>query len=336
MDPRDESSNVRARRIVFSVAGVFIVITAVVMVSLTLQPSFKRYPPSTAQVDPNGLQAHVITLSETFALRTYTNKQNLNNTADYIASQFDGAGGQLSEQAFVVNGNQYRNVIAAFGPESSDRIVVGAHYDSYGNSPGADDNASGIAGLIELAYLLGRTELAQRVELVAYTLEEPPFFRSDNMGSARHAAMLRKGRVDVEAMICLEMIGYYSDEKNSQLFPSVLLKWLYPDKGNYIAVIGSWGDRKLVKQVKVSMRSATDLPVHAMCAPKGFPGLDFSDHLNYWNNGYAAVMITDTAFMRNPNYHRESDTADTLDYHRMARVVTGVYEAVVYLAGKEN
>ena len=115
-----------------------------------------------------------------------------------------------------------------------------------------------------------------------------------------------------------------------------MLRWLYPDKGDFIAVIGSLGDRKLVKQVKVSMRSATDLPVHALCAPRAFPGLDFSDHLNYWNNGYTAVMITDTAFMRNMNYHRESDTADTLDYERMARVVVGVYEAVVYLAGNEN
>lgn len=306
------------------------------MVVMTVQPMFRQQPSTADQLDSDRLRVHVAMLSQTFAPRNYKHCQNLENTAGYISNHLSQAGGIMSEQVYEVKGRKYRNVIATFGPQSKSRIVVGAHYDSYGDTPGADDNASGIAGLIELAYLLGRTRLDQHVELVAYTLEEPPFFRSGDMGSARHAYALRKEGIDVEAMLCLEMIGYFSDMADSQHFPSALLGMLYPDEGNFIAVIGTMGDRNLVKQVKACMRGATDLPVHSMCAPKGYPGLDFSDHLNYWENGFNAVMITDTAFMRNTRYHQLSDTADTLDYDRMANVVLGVYEAVVYLAGNEN
>ncbi|MEN7973817.1 MAG: M28 family peptidase [Verrucomicrobiota bacterium] len=303
---------------------------------MTVQPSFEQYPPSEKPVDPIRLQTHVSMLSETFAPRNYMCLWNLEKTAGYISNHFAQANGKMSEQVYEVEGRKYRNVIVSFGPETGPRIVVGAHYDSCGNTPGADDNASGVAGLIELAYLLGQAELNQRIELVAYTLEEPPFFASGNMGSARHAYMLRKSGVDVEAMLCLEMIGYFSDREGSQRFPSPLLRMIYPDTGNYIAIIGSMGDRKLAKQVKISMRSAADLPVHCMCAPKGYPGIDFSDHRNYWNNGYTAVMITDTAFMRNPAYHGSSDTTDSLDYDRMAKVVQGVYEAVVRMANNDG
>lgn len=301
---------------------------------LTTQPTFARYSPSDHRIASDQLRNHVVVLSEKHAPRDYKRPWNLEACADYISRHFQKSGATVSEQTYDVEGKTYRNVIATFGPETDSRIVVGAHYDSCGDTPGADDNASGVAGLIELAHLLGDSELNQKVVLVAYTLEEPPFFRTGNMGSARHAYSLRKNEVDVEAMICLEMIGYFSDEKGSQRFPSIFLKMLYPDLGNYIAVIGSVGDRRLIREVKASMRGATDLPVHAMCAPKGFPGLDFSDHLNYWNNDYTAVMITDTAFFRNHRYHRASDTADTLDYERMSKVVLGVYEAVVRLANE--
>src|SRR5262249_32175392 len=142
------------------------------------------------QVDPDRLRRHVSALSETFAPRDYTHVENLDRAADYVEQQFRQAGGEISEQAFVVDSQRYRNIIARFGPESKERIVVGAHYDVCGPFPGADDNASGIAGLIELAFLLGKQKLHTRVELVAYTLEEPPFFRTEQMGSAVHAESL--------------------------------------------------------------------------------------------------------------------------------------------------
>ncbi|MEN8255328.1 MAG: M28 family peptidase [Verrucomicrobiota bacterium] len=306
------------------------------MVVMTIQPSFKQYPPTEKQLDPARLRTHVAMLSETFAPRNYLCRRNLEKTAGYISNHLARANGQMSRQVYEVEGRKYRNVIAVFGPETESRIVVGAHYDGCGNTPGADDNASGVAGLIELAYLLGQAELNQQVELVAYTLEEPPFFRTGDMGSARHAYRCRQNNVGIEGMISLEMIGYFSDKAGSQHFPSPLLKLFYPDTGNFIAIIGSMGDRKLAKEMKVSMRSATDLPVHCMCAPKGYPGIDFSDHRNYWNNDYTAVMVTDTAFMRNFGYHGSADTVDTLDYDRMAKVVLGVYEAVVRMANEDG
>lgn len=307
-----------------------------VMALLTTQPSCTHYPPTEEKLEPATLRAHVEKLSVDFAPRDYKRIWNLNKCADYISGHFNGAGAAVSEQTFEVKGKIYRNIIAQFGPETESRIVVGAHYDSCGDTPGADDNASGVAGLIELARLLGKTELSQQVELVAYTLEEPPFFGTGNMGSARHAYSLRLAEVDVEAMLCLEMIGYFSDEEGSQQFPSIFLKMLYPSRGNYISLIGSMGDSNLIRKVKASMRSATTLPVHSMTAPKGFPGLDFSDHRNYWNHGYTAIMITDTAFYRNHRYHGLSDTVDTLDYDRMAMVVLGVYEAVLHLANEDD
>lgn len=302
---------------------------------VTTQPSCTRHPETAEHVAPARLRDHVEKLSVDFAPRNYKRVWNLDKCADYIGGHFEQAGGKVAEQTYEVEGKTYRNVVASFGGESRSRIVVGAHYDTYRDTPGADDNASAVAGLIELAYLLGRADLPQRIDLVAFTLEEPPFFRSGNMGSARHAHGLRKGGKEVEAMVCLEMIGYFSDAKGSQRYPSALLKGFYPDTGNFIAVIGSLGDRKLARNIKDSMRGATDLPVHAMCAPRDFPGLDFSDHLNYWNQGYPAVMVTDTAFMRNFAYHGSNDTADRLDYDRMAKVVLGVYEAVFRLASTE-
>lgn len=302
----------------------------------TARPSFSEGAQTKQVLDAQRLYGHVEKLSVTFAPRNYKRIWNLNKCADYISTHFKAAGAVVSEQTFTVEGECYRNVIAMFGPETESRIVIGSHYDSYSDTPGADDNASGVAGLLEMAYLLGQSELKQQVELVAYTLEEPPFFRSGNMGSARHAYQHRLDGVHVEGMICLEMIGCFSDQKDSQDYPSIILSKLYPDAGNFISIIGSVADHKLASRMKFSMRGATDLPVHMMCAPKGFPMIDFSDHQNYWKHGYSAVMITDTAFLRNKRYHTLEDTVDTLDYQRMSKVVLGVYEAVMAMANDVN
>ena len=302
----------------------------------TFQPSCTDYPASSAQIPLERLKHHVVVLSEEFVPRSYEHVGNLDQCADYISLHFKQAGGDGVFQEYEVNGKTYKNVLATFGPKSSSRIVIGAHYDAYRETPGADDNASGVAGLIELAYLLGRAELSQEVTLAAFTLEEPPYFRTAQMGSALYAAELREHQVDVEAMICLEMIGYFSDEKNSQRFPSTLLKFMYPNRGNYITVVGSIGDRKLTRKVKGVMKGATDLPVYSMTAPEFFPGVDFSDHLNFWNHGYSAVMVTDTAFYRNQGYHGKQDTVPHLDFKRMAKVVLGVYEAVIELSREDE
>ncbi len=280
-------------------------------------------------VDPIRLEKHVALLAGEFSPRDVGHPENLDRVAAYIRREFQQAGATVQEQPYQANGRTYRNVSAFFGPQTGERIVIGAHYDAAGELPAADDNASGVAGLIELAHLLGKASLQTRVELVAFTLEEPPYFRTQHMGSAVHAATLKRQNVPVRLMLSLEMIGYFTDAPSSQSFPLSILRNFYPSQGNFIAVIGKMGQGSLTRRVKRAMRSASELPVYSLNAPVGVAGIDFSDHLNYWNAGYQAAMVTDTAFYRNPNYHSSADTPDTLDYKRMALVVQGVCAAVV-------
>ncbi len=285
---------------------------------------------SSTHADPDRLEAHVRTLAGDLTPRDADHPERLAPVADYIEAQLAPHTERLSGQPYAVDGAAVRNVIARFGPEAGARIVVGAHYDTAGPYPGADDNASGVAGLLELARLLDGADLPCPVELVGYPLEEPPYFYTNQMGSAVHARSLRKQNVEVRAMLSLEMIGYFTDEPDSQQFPLFVLRPFYPSTGNFIAVVGKWGwgQLDLVRSVREGMRREISLPVHSINAPRLVPGVAFSDHLNYWHVGYDAVMITDTAFYRNPHYHAPTDTPDTLDYERMARVVEGVRGAI--------
>ncbi len=310
-------------------------VVALLLVVLSLwltQPVFVASgaapPPSLL---PARLRTHVEALAG-FAPRDLSHPANLDRAAAYIDAEFRQAGGDVYQQSYWVERKEFRNVIARFGPESEERVVVGAHYDAFDDYPAADDNASGVAGLIELAYLLGQAKLPLRVELVAYTLEEPPQFRGTLMGSAIHASGLAAGGVRLRAMIGLEMIGFFSDAPGSQQYPVSGLKLLYPDSGNFISVVGNFLDASLVRRVKKAMTAANDLPVRSINAPRFVPGIDFSDHLNYWDHGYRAVMISDTAFYRNPHYHLPSDKPETLDYERMAKVVQQLFAAVMELA----
>lgn len=287
----------------------------------------------TPPVDPSILQEHVKKLSVDFSPRSYEEPENLERAAAYIAAEFRRSTDEVTEQVFTASpGRPYKNVIARFGPDTPEVVIVGAHYDAWGGLPGADDNASGVAGLIELAKLLGSHAPKRRVELVAYTLEEPPHFRTGEMGSAQHAAALAKSGKKVRGMISLEMIGAFSDEPRSQRFPVGLLGLVYPDTGNYIVVVGRIGGGGIVRTVKRAMKGASDLPVESINAPRFVPGIDFSDHSNYWDHGFDAVMITDTSFYRNERYHTAQDTWDTLDYARMAKVVQGAFAATHALA----
>lgn len=291
-----------------------------------------RLPSKGPVADSRRLEAYVRRIVEEFFPRDIGHSENLGRVADWIAEELRRAGGRVSEQAFSVDGKAYRNVVAAFGPETGEVVVVGAHCDTDGEMPGADDNASGVAGLLELGNLLGHTTLSRGVELVAYALEEMPVFGSGLMGSAVHARSLRESGRRVRGMLCLEMIGCFTDERGSQRFPSSLLRFFYPGRGNFIAVVGNVRGTRLVRRVKRSMRTAGGLPVSSINAPSLVPGVDLSDHASYWREGFPAVMITDTAFYRNDRYHTAQDTPDTLDYRRMARVVDGVFLAVVDLA----
>jgi hypothetical protein len=277
---------------------------------------------------PGRLRGHVVALSETFHPRDWENPANLDRCAEYIAGQLKQAGAAVEFQDFKVEGNTYRNVIGRFGVGKQRKIIVGAHYDSCGETPGADDNASGVAGLLELARMIGGDPPDAEVELVAYTLEEPPFFGSPLMGSAKHAKSVAGEKERITGVIVLEMIGYFSDEPGSQSYPVPALKAFYPNRGNFITVVGRWDQGDWIKKLKTAMKGATDLPVHSFRGPESLPGVDFSDHRNYWPHGIPAAMITNTAFHRNKAYHTSGDTADRLDYDRMAKVVVGVFEAI--------
>src|SRR5215510_15804444 len=282
------------------------------------------------RIDSRRLETHVRMLAETLAPRHWKRQDNLDRAAAYVGAQLAEAGARVTGQVYAVEGaGRYRNVTGSFGPEGGERVLVGAHYDAAGPLPGADDNASGVAGLLELARLLGNRQLPMRVELVAYTLEEPPFFRSEQMGSAMHAKSLKREGAVVRVMFALEMIGYFSDARDSQHYPSSAFSLYYPTEGNFISVVGKIGDGMLVRRIKKAMTGATSLPVYSINATRLIPGVDLSDHSSYWREGYPAVMITDTAFYRNSNYHTRDDTAERLDYRRMSQAVEGVFAAVV-------
>jgi Zn-dependent M28 family amino/carboxypeptidase len=292
---------------------------------LMAQPLVSATPSSPPAVDAAALRAHVEKLSVALYPRSVGHRAKLFLAAEYIKQQLKQTGAEVSFQDYDVDGGTYRNIIARFGPKEGGLLVIGAHYDSFEDTPGADDNASGIAGLIELARLLAKNPQHRPIELVAYTLEEPPYFRTEDMGSAHHAHLLKEQGREVDLMLSLEMIGYFSDKPGSQDYPVKALGMVYPDRGNFISLVGNFSGFGKMRSVKSLMLGADDLPVLSINAPPLIPGIDFSDHLNYWAEGFPAIMVTDTAFNRNKEYHKLGDTPDRLDYARMAKVVQSVY-----------
>ncbi len=284
-------------------------------------------------VDQGLLIHHVTALTGSTEPRTYYNPHILNDTAAYITEVFGNYSSRISPQIYTADGIEYKNIICSFGPEAGERIVVGAHYDVFDDQPGADDNASGIAGLLEIARLLTGVEskLKYRIDLVAYTLEEQPFFKTELMGSAVHAKSLVEDGVKVRLMVCLEMIGYYSDDPDSQIFPLGFLRWFYPDTGNFILIVSNLTSHFTAASFRRQMQAKTTIDVQQITSPSFVTGVDFSDHSNYWEKGYPALMVTDTAFYRNGHYHRKSDTPETLDFEKMTEVVSGVVSAVINL-----
>ncbi len=282
-------------------------------------------------VDKTRLYSDIEKLTSIEPPRNFRNIFSLNKAAEYIYNEFKKLKCKTELQKYKVDGNEYKNIICSFGPENAERVVVGAHYDVCGDQPGADDNASGVAGLLELARLIDsqNPDLKYRIELAAFTLEEPPFFRTEAMGSAIYVRALYQSGIKIKAMLCLEMIGFFSEEPNSQSFPIGLLKPFYPSKGNFIAVVSKLSQRKIVRHVKKLMVQGSNIDVYSLNAPEILPGIDFSDHLNFWKYGYQAVMITDTSFYRNSNYHQKTDTIETLNFDKMAEVIKGVYHAIV-------
>lgn len=286
---------------------------------------------SGALADPAIILSHLTVLTKTENYRTYSNIEQLNSTADYIQHIFQQYADTVFEQEFVVEGNRYKNVVCSFGVKNKKRIIIGAHYDVCGEQQGADDNASGVTGLLELARLLKDKPLNNRIDLVAFALEEPPFFRTCCMGSYVHAKSLFDNKTDVYGMISLEMIGYFSDKENSQDYPLKVLSKFYGTRGDYITLVKKWRAGTFANTFCEKFQERNDIKSKKFTGPALLQGIDFSDHLNYWNLGFSAIMITDTAFFRNKNYHETTDTLETLDIERMAKVIDTVYETVLIM-----
>ena len=284
-------------------------------------------------VTRDALSAHVHLLADTLGQRNDANRRGYDSAAAYVEGVLRRHGFTVSSLPYAARGRSYRNLEVTIPGQSAPNeiIVVGAHYDSVEDTPGADDNASGTACLLEIARLLRDRRMDRTVRLVAFANEEPPFFFTEDMGSRHYARNAKARNDDVVAMLSLETLGYYSDAPESQRYPPIL-GWFYPDRGDFVGFVGNIGSRALVHRAIRSFRSHTQFPSQGSAAPMQIPGISWSDQWSFWKEGYDAIMITDTAPFRNDNYHLETDRAGTLDYAKMARVVHGIARTVEDLA----
>jgi Zn-dependent M28 family amino/carboxypeptidase len=272
-------------------------------------------------------------LAGTIGPRSLAQPQNLEAAARYVEERLRELGYEVTYQSYAAPGGQpVRNLIVEKpGREIPEEIIiVGAHYDTVPLTPGADDNASGVAGLIELARLLKPYENTRTLRFIAFTCEEPPYFKSRWMGSRVYAREARRRGDQIIAMISLEMIGFF-DSSIEQGFPLPLMGLFYPNTADFIGVVGNLSSRSLVTRVREAMRRGSSIGVESIATVSFVPGVDFSDHDSFWHEGYQAVMITDTAFYRNVHYHGPTDTPETLNYEAFAQVVKGLYQAVIEL-----
>ncbi|NIM00541.1 MAG: M28 family peptidase [Acidobacteria bacterium] len=273
------------------------------------------------------LQADVERLCSDFGTRSYRQPQDLLAASDWIRAELEAAGLRVELQDYELDDGVFRNVIG-FRPGATPdapAVVIGAHYDAYGGFPGADDNASGVAVLLELARTLPDATPRFGQYFVAFSTEEPPFFGTEDMGSYRFAGKLAADGVDVDLMIALDMVGFFSDDPGSQTVPLSVLGLLYPREGNFVAVTADLANGVAIRRVKQGIKAMREIEVHSFRAPGGYAGVDQSDHLSFWRHGFPAVLVTDTSFHRNPHYHRAEDTPDTLDYDAMVRVTRSLH-----------
>ena len=276
------------------------------------------------------LRRHVLVLSKDIGERNFIQYQNLEQAADYIKKEFLNYGYDVREQKYSLDGKIFRNIIAIKESKTKpdEILIICAHYDSAIGSFGADDNASGVSGLLEIARLLQDENLNKTVKFIAFTNEEPPFFMTRNMGSFRYTQEAKEKKENILGVLCLESIGYYSTKKGSQNYP-LGFRFFYPDKGNFIGVVGNFNSRNFLEEIVKRFKKNSNFPIEFLVAPVSLvPAISFSDHWSFWKFGYRAIMITDTAFYRSPYYHTPLDTYEKLDYTSMREVVVGLYKAI--------
>lgn len=281
------------------------------------------------------LKKHVEMLTKTIGERSVRRFWNLEETAHYIENYYRSIGLEPAREPYTYKKKTVANIVAEVGAaaEPAKLYLLGAHYDSVGGTVGADDNASAIAVQLEVARKLMAVKaehgLPATIRFVSFTLEEPPVYGTRLMGSRVYARKVKKANERIDGMICLEMVGYTCHEPGCQGYPFPLTFMSYPDTGNFIGIIGNFRSRHFTRALHESFQKNKALPVEKLTVPwSGYlvPNVRLSDHASFWDHGYKAVMITDTAFYRNPHYHTGRDTMDKLDFEFMSRLVESLVE----------
>ena len=294
-------------------------------------------PPLTAEESllRDRLRQDVHLLAKEIRERNTMHYRALARTAQLITARFRELGWQVLEETYQIEGQEMVNIVAEVkGTIRPDQIVlIGAHYDSAPGSPGANDNATGVAAVLELARKFRHAKPVRTLRLVAFVNEEPPFFLTDTMGSLVYARRAKERGDKIVAMLSIETIGYYSDHPKSQQYPNPF-SLFYPNTGNFIAFVSDIGSRDLLRRAVSTFRETTQFPSEGVAAPAGISGIGWSDHWSFWKTGYPAIMVTDTALYRYPHYHDHSDTPDKVDFDRMARVVQGIGRVVADLLNR--
>ncbi len=301
-----------------------------------------------AEVESLGhLKRHLGKLAGEIGPRNIFNAGSLERAAAYLEQGFGGLGYEPRRQAYRVNGAWAKgapgreitvaNIIAEKKGASNpgEIVIIGAHYDSVRFSPGADDNVSGVAALLELARILAGDPLPRTLRFIAFVNEEAPFFTTGQMGSQLHAARAAEAGEMITAMFSIETIGYFSSRAGSQRYPAPF-SYFYPDRGDFIGFVGNLASRRLVRASVAAFRRRARFPSEGVAAPGFIPGVGWSDHASFWKYGIPALMVTDTAPFRNPHYHRPSDTPERIDYASIARIVTGLAAVIRQAAGGEQ
>ncbi len=285
------------------------------------------------QVEAARLRSHVHALAGEIGERNVFHPEALQAAAAYIRGRWNAQDYPVSAQRYEVEGLPCENLeVSRSGHRKAGEILlIGAHYDSVRGSPGANDNASGVAALLELSRLFATLKPERTVRFVAFVNEEPPFFYWRQMGSMVYAKAARDRGDDIRLMMSLEMLGSYSDLPGSQRYPP-LFRYFYPDRGNFIAFVSNFDSRAMLKRAVAAFQAGSDFPIEHVATFSFVPGVSWSDHQSFWRNGYPALMVTDTAFYRYAHYHTARDTPEKVNYAAMTEVVQGLFKAIATLA----
>lgn len=281
------------------------------------------------------IKEHIDVLAGQIGERHTRKMEELEAAAKYIEGQLAATGLKPTSLPYQLDDLTVRNIeleLPGNGSNAEEIIVIGAHYDSAWGTPAANDNASGIAAVIELARAFKARPHERTIRFVAFVNEEPPWFKTDAMGSMVYAKNCRERGDRIVGMLSLETIGYYSEKAGSQQYPLGALSKVYPSRGDFIGFIGNVGSRELVRDCVGSFREHVQFPCEGIAAPEALEGIGLSDHWSFWRAGYPALMVTDTAMFRYPHYHSPQDTPEKIDYDRMARVVAGLVPVIEDLA----